>query len=307
MKKLSKLIIYTTALAVLLSGLAACGNNGATQPTVSGTGPNTNDDPAPNYEAFVIGHSDSASGTTYQIENNIKETKEKTDTTVPQTVTLTINGYTVKGTYSHSEMRFPDNFYRHIYYGETRTSSFHLDDSGQLLYIVWKDITIDGREDTAVYTEEECLAIAKDFLLNNVSSRIDFADYTIKTIAYDNPDIYEFVLRKYISDCATTEEATISIRKNGAFFAYSSFMLGKFSADDMPKLDREKIIQTAEKKLDAVYANTKRNFASVVYEEPECYFTLLEDGKAAAFCTIAVRFEDGNGGSFGEIVSLLIT
>jgi hypothetical protein len=204
-------------------------------------------------------------------------------------------------------MRFPDNFYRHIYYGETKISSFHLDDSGRLLYFVWKDVIFDGREGSAIHTEEECLAIAKDFLLNNISSQIDFADYTIETITHGNSDGYDFVLRKYLNDCATTEQMTVCVRKNGSFFSYSSFMFGKFSADDMPKIDQDKLVQVVEKKLDTIYQDAKGKYAAVNYGEPKIYITLLEDETPAVYCTVSVCFEDGQGGSFSELTSLLIT
>ena len=84
-------------------------------------------------------------------------------------------------------------------------------------------------------------------------------------------------------------------------------MFGKFSVNDMPKIDQDKLTQTIEKKLDTIYQDAKGKYAAVNYGEPKVYITLLEDETPAVYCTVSVRFEDGKGGSFSEMVSLIIT
>lgn len=301
MKNITKLVICTAFLAILTFSLAACESKKTTE-----TEPTTNNEAVFNYEAFVIGHSDSASGTTYQIEKNIKETKEKIDTTAPKTATLTIDGYTIEGTYSHSEMRFPDNFYRHVYYGEKKTHTFHLDDSGQLLLLTWPDMQATFSESEKVCTEEECLDIAKNFVLNNISSKINFADYTVMTNEVPYVDVYVFAFRKNISDCDTTDQVIVEIHKSGSLYGYSSFMFDRIPSDTA-KFDSGKATQTVKEKLNSIYQDVKGKHDAVNYEEPEFYITILEDGKPAIYCVVTVRFENGKGGSISDLVSMIIT
>ena len=262
---------------------------------------------AHSYRAYVIGSSLSASGTEYKAEKNIYEKEEKDEASAPKTATLSVNGYTLEATYSHSEKSFPDNYYKRIYLGRTPTHHLYFDSSGQLLSFHWTDMNKEIKAKVAKeHTREECLAIAKDFILNNVSDKIDFAEYSVEeTRSFENR--YAFRFRKYINGYATTDEATVTVLKNGFLFDFVSHMFGKISADDMPNLNREKIVRTAEKKLDVIYKDAKGKFAAVKYEEPDLLFVLLDDGSPAIRYRVSARFEDGTGGSFGESVSLLIT
>jgi len=259
------------------------------------------------YEAFITDASLSGSGVDYQIEKNIYKTEEKNDPSVPKTVTLNINGYTLEGAYSHSEKIFPNIFYKHFYYSADRSYDFSLDDSGQLLTLFISEGS--GKLDTETkkeLSEEECLAIAKDFILKTVSAKVDLEEYTVNEVK-ELEDRYKFEFKKYINGFATMDGAHVGVLKSGHVYSYTSTMFGKISANDMPKLDHEKIIQTIETKLDTLYRDVKGNYASIDYEEIEYYFTPLEDGKPAVYCIVSIRFDHGNGGSHGEMVSMLIT
>lgn len=259
------------------------------------------------YEAFVVGGSSfSASGASYQVEKNIRKLQEKTDSSRPQTVTLTINGQTITGTYSHSEKKFPDNFYRHIYYGENKGHDFYLDDSGQLLWL-WDNMVLESKaENKEELTEEACMAIAKEFILNNVSDKIDLDAYTIRK-SDGLTQGYTFVFKKYINGFATMDEAWIGVLKSGEVYSYSSTMFGKISADDMPKLDQGKLTKTIENKLDTIYQDTRDNYAAIKYKDPELSLMLLDDGTPAIYCAVGVHFEDDRGGYISDLVSMVIT
>ena len=260
-----------------------------------------------NYEAFVVGSSLSASGISYQEEKNVYKLEEKTDSSLPQTATLTINGFTLEGTYTHSEKIFPHIFYKHIYHSADGLYEFSLDDSGQLLtlFIFTNSGKIDANI-TKELTEEACLEIAKDFILNTVSAKVDLDEYTISKVKESN-DRYTFEFKKYINGFATMDETRVGVLKNGSVYSYNATMFGRISADDMPKLNQEKITQTIEKKLDTIYQDVRGKYAAVKYEDPELCFALLDDGTPAVYCEVSVRFEDGKGGSFGEMVSMIIT
>ena len=260
------------------------------------------------YEAFLVGGSSfSASGASYQVEKNIRKLQEKTDSSRPQTVTLTINGKTITGTYSHSEKQFPNTFYRHIYYGRNKGHKFLLDDSGQLLRFTWHDMTSEFKvENKKELTEEACMAIAKEFILNNVSDKINLDAYTIRK-SDGLTQGYAFEFKKYINGFATMDEARVGVLKSGEVYSYSSTMFGKISADDMPKLDQGKLTKTIENKLDTIYQDTRDNYAAIKYKEPELSLMLLDDGTPAIYCAVGVHFEDGRGGHISDMVSMIIT
>ena len=259
------------------------------------------------YTAFLVDHSDSAAGVDYQVEMDVAEAEKKNDSSAPKTVTLNISGCALEGTYSHSEMGPFSNYYEHIYYGRSKTHELRLDDSGQINFFIWPDLKNELKtKSEKVLTEEECLAIAKDFILNTVSAKVNLDEYTIEKIEKQK-DTYHFVFTKYINGFATADEARVRVLKNGYVYSYSSTMFGRISADDVPKLDQEKVVRTIEKKLDSIYQDVKSKYDSVNYEEPEFYVAILKDGKPAIYCVVTVRFKQSSGLSHGEAVSMIIT
>ena len=259
-----------------------------------------------NYEAFVVGSSLSASGIEYAVEKDIYTVKEKTDPTAPPTVTLTISGYTLEGTYSHSRMNLPNNYYKHIYYGRNSIHELYLDDSGQITAFFWPDLRTESKKkDEMELTEEECLKIAKDFILNTVSAKVNLDEYVVRQTE-EQADNYWFVFTKHINGFATIDEARVRVSKNGYVYSYSSTMFGRISAEDMPKLDQNKLTKTIENKLDTIYQEVKGKFAAVKYEEPKLRLMLLDDGTPAVYCSVTVRFEIGKGGSISDLVSMVI-
>lgn len=261
-----------------------------------------------NYEVFVVGSSLSASGVSYQIERKINNLEVKTDPSVPQTVTLTIDGKTVTGTYSHSEKQFPMNYYKHIYYGSGKGHKFYLDDSGQLLCYIWGDITVGMEaENKEELTEEACLAIAKGFILNNVSDKINLDAYTVRKVDDGRTKTYTFKFRKYINGFSTMDNASVTVVKTGEVFSFFSCMFGRISASDMPELNQEEITQAIEKKLDSIYQEARGKCDAVKYGKPALSLTLLDDGTPALNGSVGIRFEYGNGGSTGDAIKLIIT
>ena len=260
-----------------------------------------------NYEVFVVGSSLSASGISYQTEMNINSYEEKTDPSVPQTVTLTIDGKTVTGTYSHSEKQLPMNYYEHIYYGETKAHKFYLDDSGQLLTFRWGPRSEFETEHKEELSEEACLAIAKEFILNNVSDKIDLDAYTVRKADNGRTNMYTFKFRKYINGFSTMDNASVNILNTGDVFSFYACMFGRISASDVPELDREEIAQAVEKKLDSIYQDVRGNYAAVKYEEPILSLTLLDDGTPVLYGGVGIRFEDGKGGHTSDALKFVVT
>ena len=258
----------------------------------------------PAYEVSVVDASDSAAGIAYQIESDVKRTKEKVDDSVPKTASLTINGQKIEGTYSHSEMVFPNNFYRHIYLAKDGKVEFFLDNSGRLLCFSGAEFFIENVGENE-RTEEECLTIAKEFIQDYFAKDLDLSKYTMEKTRVSATD-YRFLFIRDVDGWKTSEQILIVINKDGSVQTFSTYMLDQISVDYVA-FDKEKTLAVMNEKLDEIYAEAKTQWFAINYEDPNFVFTLLEGGKPAVYCTVTIRFETESGGSFGEMVSMIIT
>lgn len=290
MKFTKKLIVFVILLGLFTSCLAACKEESITQSTVK-----------QDFEAYIASCSDSNS-----VELAIWKQDKYVDNTAKQTITKTINGEPVQGVYSHTKIDLPNNYGRHTYICENGKEMI-IDDSGILQFYFWGKAAISAAK-KETYTEEECLAIAKNFIRTDVLGDINFDQYTVKTDVDDDSGLYEFSFRKYIKGYKTTEQAHIYVHKSGALYAFGSYMFGKISEEDFVEFDSEKVAQVIDKKINAIYQNVKGNNSVMTYE-PEIYFTLLDNGEPALFCVVIVKFATPAGGGFGEMserLSLII-
>ena len=103
------------------------------------------------------------------------------------------------------------------------------------------------------------------------------------------------------------DNASVTILNTGEVFSFYSCMFGKISADDMPELDREKITQAVEKKLDAIYQDVRGNYAAVKYEKPIFSLTLLDDGTPVLYGGVGIQFEDRKGGHTSDALKFVVT
>ena len=295
------------ALAILLGTFVFCLTACSAQSSVAGTNPNAEINH--NYEAFIVSCSDSIEGADHEIEMPIWQQGHYTDDTAKKVITKTINNETVQGEYLYTQKMLPNSFDRHFYRATSGSAIFFfLDDAGTLQYCTWDRRNTDP-ERTATCTEEECLAIAKDFIRTDVLKDINFDQYTVETSVDDDSGLYRFSFYKYIKGHKTTEEAHISVTKNGELYSFGSFMFGKISEEDFVEFDSEKVAQVIDKKLDAVYKNVRNGSGTVTYDKKKMFYTLLEDGEPALYCVVTVKFTlpAGNGSMVREeLLGLII-
>ena len=67
-------------------------------------------------------------------------------------------------------------------------------------------------------------------------------------------------------------------------------MLGRISNNNATPFVYDILIEALNKKLDTVYKDVKNNYTSTIYEEPELFYTILDDGTSALYCTIDIKF-----------------
>ena len=295
------LIISLLILPILL--FTACNNNylGSVCP-----GHYVEVDP---YKAFVTDFSDSVTGLEHKVELDCWQAKKRIDPTAEKTVTITINDETVQGTYAYTDRDFPNNFDTRIYYSDNNFQ-FGLDENDTLQFYFWGDAAIDPTNKT-VCTQEECLAIAKQFIQKHIALSIT-DNYKIETKSNEDRGLYTFTFTKHLGDYITTDQATVTIHQSGALYSFSSFMFNKIP-NYVEESSHDMIIEAVEKKLDEIYQEVAEQYVKVEYSEPEIYYTHLDDGVPAYYCVIDITFTTNSGDHmietserFGLIVKKII-
>lgn len=238
------------------------------------------------YQPMLVHYSDSIPGILHGPEVTYWQDNKYVEENISRTTLQHIDGKEVIGTYAHTDKEFPNTFATRIYYDE-RNLQFGLDEDGVLQFYFWGDVNI-PTDKKKVYTEQECLKIAEIFLEDYTS--VD--DYTISTIIKADRGLYEFTFTKYLNGYATTDQATVTVHNSGILYSFSSFMLGRISSNNATPFVYDSIIGALHKKIDAVYKDVKNNYISTVYDEPELFYTVLDDGTTALYCVIDIQFSN---------------
>lgn len=300
MKATTKIIILTFLLTVVASNLAACNSKTHECPTVTAK--------EIVYEVFVVDYSDSIQGADHKVEMTAWQQEKYVDAAAEQAVTETINNQSVTGVYAYTDKDFPNNYTTRIYYNENNLQ-FGLDERNRLQFYFWGEDAI-APGNTKVYTEEECLTIAKDFIHRDVDSYCVFEEYSVDTVIKKDRGLYEFTFTKHIYGFPTTDQAIVTVHKSGTLYSFSSFMFGRISELNYVDFDSKMSRQVITEKLDAIYRNVKQEYTSVVYREPEAYYTLLDNGDTALYCTIDVTFaktENGVTSNISERIGMIVS
>ena len=287
-------------LAVPVTGLAACKSKSHECPVVTAK--------EIVYDAFVVDYSDSIPGANHAVELTAWQQEKHVDNTAEQTITATINNQSVTGVYAYTDKDFPNNYDTRIYYNESNLQ-FGLDEHNRLQFYFWGEDAIDP-ESTESCTEEECLTIAKEFIRRDIDAHCAFENYVIDTVVKADRGLYEFTFTRHIHGFPTTDQAIVTVHRSGALYSFSSFMFGRISELNYIDFDTKSSQLIITKKLDAIYQNVKQENTSVVYGEPKGYYTILDNGDTALYCTVDVTFaktENGFTSELNERVGMIIT
>lgn len=270
MKAIRNTIIFTLLLVILTCNLVACKDQYHECHTAEIV-----------YDVFVADHSDAIPGMEYTVEIQDWKSEEYVDPTAEKVVTITVNGETIQGTYSHTDKDFPNNFPTRIYYGANNLQ-FGLDEDEKLQFYFWGT---DGFEGETVYQERECLIIAKQFLENYA----DIDQYKVE--ATQRRDLYEFTFTKYAGDYPTMDHAIVTVHESGKLYSFSSFMLGKISLEKISEFDEEWVLVFVEEKINEIYAGIKKDGVTITYSNPEFMYASSE----YLYCVVDVNYTSGEG------------
>lgn len=241
-----------------------------------------------NYHPLLVQYSDSIPGTNHKAEISSWQKEPYIDEAAKQTVEKYIDGTWISGKYKHTDRDFPNNFDTRIYYDD-RNLQFGLDDEGKLQFYFWGDDS-DGEK---VYTETECLDIAKKF----VTPYQDISGYRLETVRKENRGLYEFTFTKHAGDYPTMDQAIVTVHESGKLYSYSSFMFGKIP-DKVAEFDKDRVLKAVTEKLDALYADVKKQEGvTIVYEQPELMYMSAD----TLYCVVDVEHKT----STGDVVSVI--
>ena len=201
------------------------------------------------------------------------EEVKTTEQNVTLSVTKTVFGETVVGTYLYSTHNRPDTFYTRVYATEDGRL-FGSDKDGILRFYTWE---IDASIKT-VCTEQECQAIAKKFL----TPYVDVENYKVSTVTKEDGTLYEFTFKKYYGDHPTVDHATVTVHQSGQLYAYSSTMFGKLSDHSDHPIDETKLNALINQDIESMYPDI-----SVTRSEPVFIYNTVSD----IYCLVDVKYE----------------
>lgn len=241
------------------------------------------------YHAYVVEHPDKS-----KIEITAKQ--PQIDEEAKQTVEKWINGIWVPGTYRHTVRDFPNNYDTRIYYDD-RNLQFGLDNESKLQFYFWGD---NGGGDK-IYTEQECLEIARRFLIPYQ----DISNYQLEITKEADQGLYRFTFTKYVGGYPSVDQAIVTVHESGKLYSYSSFMLGKVP-DTVAEFEMAKLQKVITEKLDTLYAETKQHGDfNIIYGEPEIFYRT----PGQLYCVVEVEHQcthEGAPCSFADRIGLLV-
>jgi hypothetical protein len=219
----------------------------------------------------------------WSVENQIYENASKEKE-------IRLNEETISGVYQYSDHQIPNNYPSHIY-KDSQGKRFATDPNGTPVFYFWgnpQNNVVSSR----ICSEQQCLAIAQDFLSNFVN--VD--EYEVTTETDSQEGIYEITFTKWLNGYPTTDHATVTVKSDGSLYSYSSFMLGRLPTTSTVKFDLELAKQSVYQKIDKIYDSVRGEYTSITCDEPIFEYTILENGATALFCVVDVQCKLPNGG-----------
>ena len=175
------------------------------------------------YETYWLGYH--VLGVDYSIipgEYDLGPVDDWQDPDAKQTVTITIDGKKIQGTYKNTSRGY--SIYAaqeiHNYTCEEKGGSFSIDSKGNL--VSYRPPAKDIPTDAAILTEEECMEIAKKFIRKNVSPFIDFDNYERAPETHNSESVYSFRFTGHTRGYPTTERISVFVNKNGELSYFTS-------------------------------------------------------------------------------------
>jgi len=224
------------------------------------------------YEALVIGYSDSVPSAQHEIEYEFAD-HENSILGVKQKVSVTVNGKKSSGDYLATEFR-SYNYYPEFQYQDENKDTFTIDDTGMLTSYFWGTPS----QKKTPLTMDACLQIAKDF----VGEIVDIDSYRISIEDEKAKERYVVSFEKYVNGIKTTDSASVTVQYDGTLYSYSSFMLGRVSDGvAVSESDIKSAASSIIKKLNLIYVDAKKQYSRVEYGAYSYTLSVLKDGSTA--------------------------
>ena len=247
------------------------------------------------YNVLECDYSDSITGANHKREYSYWMNEQRIDIEAEEHIEMTIDKETVIGTYQYSQNQMPNNYASHVY-KDSKGNRFAIDSNGVPVFYFWGSSQSENYS-SSIYTEEQCICVARDFL----NGYVNIDDYRITVEQDTAKGIYVITFTKWLNGYSTTDCAVVEVKNNGRLYSYSSFMLGRIPDNSTVEFYPDIAEQAVYQKLDAIYGSVKENNSSVAYGIPDFKYTILEDGNLAVYCIVDIQSKNIVDG-FGSVV-----
>lgn len=257
------------------------------------------DFPNEKYGALVCDYSDSIAGVIPEIEFDKWNGGGYQDPTASSEISRVWNGETVLGIYQDSMVQSTNDYTTHRYLDQNQRPFAVDSETGKVVSYFWGTSTQDY---TVILDEDDCLKIAKDFM----SGMVDISNYTISSEKGDGR--YTVNFRKFVHGIKTADCATVVVLEDGSLYSFSSFMLGKMTADNVIPFDMNETDLAVAEKMNTLYAKAMETYDDVVFSVRSRVYTTVNDFPAIQYyvdidcVNIMGEFEEHIGGVIELVV-----
>lgn len=243
----------------------------------------------------VCGYSDSLPENPHKLEYREWSKDTFTDSKANKSVALSFGSLEAAGEYVKTDIKLSE-FYKTHEYKDANNRYFSLTEDGKLCsYFFGKGAE---EENVRVYTESECIDIARAFVANIT----DISEYTVTAAFDEGQKMYTVSFTKYADGFECADRADVSVEETGHIYSFSSTMFGRIPADAKTDFDREAVQAQVIAKLDTEYSKAKQVYDEVSYKNFDYELTVDEDGEYALVCSADVVCVD-HGGGYDEVIS----
>ena len=235
-----------------------------------------------NYSVKIASFSDSISESNLEVEFDKWNKDSFLSYTAEKSVNLSLYDATIEASYKDSKIEEYDFYVTHRYLNQdgTRVS---VTEEGKLSGCFFGKGS-DDSQGNKIYTEQECINIACEFIDKITSS----CDYTIKSEYDSYLGAYEIVFEKYDNEVRFADSACVVVLETGQIYSYNSTMIGQMSTNITVDFDMTQVEDDIKNRLDFEYENAKEYYDDITYNTIGYVLTLDEDGNQLLICTVDV-------------------
>jgi hypothetical protein len=165
---------------------------------------------------------------------------------------------------------------------------------------------LDGSVET-VFSEEECLTIAKKFFATMVE---DIDEYQVVTQYQKYTKVYYFIFVKYVDSFPTADQARVGVLADlGCVYSYKATMIGRMDVNAKVNVDRSKADEAVMKKLDKILSTAREKYDEVTCEKLS-YTLTRNENQYILVCDAEIKYTEITEDSrleMSEMIKFVIT